>query len=82
MVAEGFTNQQVVDGLNRLGTKTPSGKQYYAELAGATWSKLRRRNSGKSSSDPRLVNTALYISEEPMRQHMSSPLQTSTAPRP
>lgn len=28
MVAEGFTNQQMANVLNRLGIKTPSGKEY------------------------------------------------------
>ena len=69
MVAERFTNQQVADGLNRLGIKTPSGKQYYAELVGATWSKLKRRESRKSKSDIELLNMQLCINVNLMLEH-------------
>ena len=77
MVAQRFTNQQVADGFNRLGIKTPSGKQYYAELVGATWSKLRRRDSRKSPSDLELLNMQLCISEDLMLEHEGLSARTS-----
>ena len=69
MVAERFTNQQIADVFNRLDIKTPSGKQYYAQLVGATWSKLKKRDCRKFSSDLKLLNMQLCISEDFMCEH-------------
>ena len=60
MVSERFTNQQIADVLNRQGIKTPSGKSYYAELVGATWSKLRKRDLRKSSKTVKFIEIGLY----------------------
>ena len=60
MVAERFTNQQVADGFNRLGIKTPSGKQYYAELVGATWSKLKKRDMRKATNTIKFIEMMIY----------------------
>jgi hypothetical protein len=64
MVAERFTNQQIADELNRQGIKTPSGKNYYAELVGATWSKLRKRDLRKSSNTIKFIEMGLYKVED------------------
>jgi hypothetical protein len=63
MVAERFTNQQIADVFNRLGVKTPSGKQYYAELVGATWSKLIKRDTRKAINNVKLMEINFFISE-------------------
>ncbi len=64
MVAERFTNQQIADVLNRQGIKTPSGKSYYAELVGATLSKLRKRDLRKSSNTIKFMEIGLYKVKE------------------
>jgi hypothetical protein len=64
MVAERLTNQQIADTFNRLGIKTPSGKQYYAELVGATWSKLRKRDARKVTNTVKLVKMLLCKQED------------------
>ncbi len=64
MVTERFTNQQIADVLNRQGIKTPSGKSYYAELVGATWSKLRKRDLRKSSNTIKFIEIGLYRVED------------------
>jgi hypothetical protein len=63
MVAERFTNQQIADVYNRLGIKTPSGKLYYAELVGATWSKLKKRDVRKTSNTIKFIGIKLYKDE-------------------
>ncbi len=62
MVAEGFTNQRMADVLNRLGIKTPSGKEYYAKLIGATVSKLRKRDVRKTTNTIKFLEMGLYRS--------------------
>ncbi len=64
MVAERFTNQQMADVFNRLGMKTPSGKQYYAELVGATVSKLRKRDVRKATNTIKFMEMTLFLSED------------------
>ena len=64
MVAERFTNQQIADVYNRLGIKTPSGKLYYAELVGATWSKLKKRDVRKTSNTIKFIEIKLYKDED------------------
>lgn len=64
MVAERFTNQQIADVYNRLGIKTPSGKLYYAELVGATWSKLKKRDVRKTSNTIKFIGIKLYKDED------------------
>jgi anthranilate phosphoribosyltransferase len=63
MVAERFTNQQIADVFTRLGMKTPSSKQYYAQLVGATLSKLRKRDMRKATNTIKLMEIALFLSE-------------------
>jgi hypothetical protein len=69
MVAEGFTNQRTADMLNRLGIKTPSGKEYYAKLIGATVSKLRKRKTRFSANTIKLHKMRLYRSEDTEYEH-------------
>jgi len=69
MVAEGFTNQRTADVLNRLGIKTPSGKEYYAKLIGATVSKLRKRKTRFSANTIKLHKMRLYRSEDTENEH-------------
>lgn len=64
MVAERFTNQQMADVFNRLGMKTPSGKQYYAQLVGATVSKLRKRDVRKATNTIKFMEITLFLSED------------------
>lgn len=64
MVAKRLTNQQIADAFNSLGIKTPSGKQYYAELVGATWSKLRKRDARKIANTVKLVEMLLCKQED------------------
>ena len=64
MVAERFTNQQIADVYNRLDIKTPSGKLYYAELVGATWSKLKKRDVRKTSNTIKFIEIKLYKDED------------------
>ena len=64
MVAERLTNHQIADALNNLGIKTPSGNQYYAELVGATWSKLRKRDARKAANTIKFLEMMLCIKEE------------------
>lgn len=64
MVAERFTNQQIADVFNRLGMKTPSGKQYYAQLVGATVSKLRKRDVRKATNTIKFMEMTLFLSED------------------
>ena len=64
MVAERFTNQQIADVYNRLCLKTPSGKLYYAELVGATWSKLKKRDVRKNSNTIKFIEIKLYKDED------------------
>lgn len=64
MVAERFTNQQMADVFNRLGIKTPSGKQYYAQLVGATVSKLRKRDVRKATNNIKFMEMTLFLSED------------------
>ena len=64
MVAERFTNQQIADVYNRLGIMTPSGKQYYAELVGATWSKLRKRDLRKATNTIKFIEIKLYKDDD------------------
>ena len=64
MVAERFTNQQMADVFNRLGMKTPNGKQYYAELVGATWSKLKKRDVRKATSTIKFMEMTLFLRED------------------
>ena len=64
MVAEHFTNQQIADVYNRLGIRTPSGKQYYAELVGATWSKLRKRDVRKATNTIKFIEIKLYKDDD------------------
>lgn len=69
MVAEGFTNQRMADVLNRLGIKTPNGKEYYAKLIGATVSKLRKRDLRRSTNTIKLQEVGLYRSEDLNHEH-------------
>ena len=64
MVGQRFTNQQIADVLNRQGIKTPSGKKYYAELVGATWSKLKKRDMRKSTNTIKFIEIGLYRLED------------------
>ena len=64
MVAERFTNQQIANVYNRLGISTPSGKQYYAELVGATWSKLRKRDVRKATNTIKFIEIKLYKDDD------------------
>ena len=64
MVAERFTNQQIADVYNRLGIRTPSGKHYYAELVGATWSKLKKRDIRKTTNTIKFIEIKLYKDED------------------
>ncbi len=64
MVVERFTNQQIADVYNRLGIRTPSGKHYYAELVGATWSKLRKRDVRKSTNTIKFIEIKLYKDDD------------------
>ena len=64
MVAERLTNQQIANAFNNLGIKTPSGKQYYAELVGATWSKVRKRDVRKAANPIKFIEMMLCIGEE------------------
>jgi len=63
MVMEGFTNKQIADVYNRLGIATPSGKDYYAELVGATWSKLKKRDVRKVANTIKFIEIKLYKDE-------------------
>ena len=69
MVAEGFTNQQMANVLNRLGINTPSGKEYYAKLIGATVSKLRKRDARKLTNTIKLQEVGLCRSEDREHEH-------------
>ena len=69
MVAEGFTNQRMADVMNRIGIKTPSGKEYYAKLIGATVSKLRKREARFLANTIKLHKVGLYRSEDPENDH-------------
>lgn len=60
MVSERFTNKQIADVYNRLGIRTPSGKEYYAELVGATWSKLKKRDVRKTTNTIKFIEIELY----------------------
>jgi hypothetical protein len=64
MVAERFTNQQIADALNSLGVQTPSGKLYYAQLVGATVSKLRRRDRRNTATTKKLIEMTLCRQEK------------------
>ena len=64
MVAERFTNQQIADVYNRLGISTPSGKQYYSELVGATLIKLKKRDIRKATNTIQFIEIKLYKDED------------------
>jgi len=64
MVAEHFTNQQIADVFQRLRIKTPRGKDYYAELIGATVSKLRKRDLRKNPNAIKFLKMILCRREE------------------
>jgi len=64
MVGEHFTNQQIADVYNRLGIRTPSGKHYYAELVGATWSKLKKRDIRKTTNTIKFIEIKLCKDED------------------
>jgi hypothetical protein len=40
-----YTAKEIADYLNRLGYRTPRGREYYPKLIGATLSKLRKRKA-------------------------------------
>jgi hypothetical protein len=60
MVAEHFSNKQIADFLNKKGLKTPRGERYYAELIGATWSKLKKRDLRNSLNTIKFIEAKLY----------------------
>ena len=71
MVVENFTNQKIADLLNKLGINTPSGKQYYAELVGATVSKMRKRDLRSETNDIELIEIGLHIEKDLSHEHKS-----------
>ena len=64
MVAEHFTNQQIADVFQRLRIKTLRGKDYYAELIGATVSKLRKRDLRKNTNAIKFLKMMLCRRKE------------------
>ena len=64
MVRERFSNKQIADFLNKKGLKTPRGECYYAELVGATWSKLKKRDLRNSSITIKFIEAKLYKVED------------------
>ena len=64
MVRERFSNKQIADFLNKKGLKTPRGECYYAELVGATWSKLKKRDLRNSSISIKFIEAKLYKVED------------------
>ena len=51
-----YTAKEIATYLTKLGYKTPRGRDYYPQLVGATFSKLRKRKA-------RTRNTRISVSE-------------------
>jgi len=51
-----YTAMEIAEYLTKLGYKTPRGRDYYPQLVGATFSKLRKRKA-------RTRNTRISVSE-------------------